>query len=101
MMLRKFSILCIFFISGVLLFFTWSGYVEREFHVVEYRGKVIRKHKTEHVLDIGTSLRTQPSYRIVFSSGKELEVPYSVYQQINKGMYTVIMKQKDHMVISK
>lgn len=99
-MLRMVSILCTFF-AGCLLFFAWSGYVEKEFEVTEYHGHVIEKKKLELINDLGTSVVTLPSYKIVFSNGKELKVPYSIYENIQEDSYAVIMKQKDNMILSK
>ncbi|KZE66109.1 hypothetical protein AWM68_06955 [Fictibacillus phosphorivorans] len=99
-MLKMVSILCTF-VSGSLLFFAWSGYLEKEFEVDEYRGYVIEKKNIELTNDIGTFLVTQPSHKIKFSDGTELVVPYSIYKKIKENHYTVIIKQKDNMTILK
>ncbi|MFG6495115.1 hypothetical protein P8610_07130 [Fictibacillus sp. UD] len=99
-MMRMVSILCTF-VSGFLLFFAWSGYVEKEFEVIKYRGHVIEKKRIELTKDIGTSLVTQPSYKIVFTDGKELTVPYYIYKNIKEDRYAVVIKQKDNMTLLK
>lgn len=99
-MLRVVSILCTF-VSGFLLFFAWSGFFEKEFEIIEYRGHVVEKNRIELINDLGTTLVAQPSYKIVFSSGKELMVPYSIYKDIKEDSYAVVMKQKDNMTLLK
>lgn len=99
-MLKMISIPCTF-VSGFLLFFAWSGYLEKEFEVDEYRGYVIEKKNIELTDDIGTFLVSQPGHKIKFSNGKELMVPYSIYKKVRENHYAVIIKQKDNMTILK
>jgi hypothetical protein len=99
--MKRYIILISTFLAGFLLYSGWAGFVEDEFKITEYRGQVVHKVRSEQVLDMGTALMTKPLYKIVFSTGKVLTVPYPIYQKLNIGDYTILLAQKDRIIIPK
>jgi hypothetical protein len=99
-MKRLVSVVCTFS-AGFLIFSAWAGFIEKEFKIEEYRGQVVQKLRTEHVVDIGGNILIEPDYKIVISTGKVLSVPFYIFQKLHKGEYTVLMKQNDRIVLSK
>lgn len=89
------------FMAGFLLYSAWAGYIEDEFKATEYRGHVFKKIRSEQVIDMGSTMITQPAYNVVFSTGKVIPVPYSIFQKLNKGDYAVLIKQKDQILYHK
>ncbi|RZT22703.1 hypothetical protein [Fictibacillus sp. BK138] len=87
------------FLSGFLLYFAWTDYVEEEFKITEYKGHIVNKIRSEQVIDRGTVFTVEPNYKIVLSTGEALTVPFPIYQKLNKGEYTVLLKQNDRIII--
>ncbi|MBY6035828.1 hypothetical protein KUV80_04155 [Fictibacillus nanhaiensis] len=89
------------FLAGFLLYSAWAGFVEKEFTYTEYKGYIINKVQSDQVIEVGSSIITQPLYKVVFSNGKELSVPYAIYKQLHKGDHKVLIKQKENLIIIK
>ncbi|MFD1357820.1 hypothetical protein ACFQ4X_07870 [Fictibacillus halophilus] len=97
--MKRFLIVISTFLAGFLLYFAWAGYVEEELKITEYRGHIIYKIESEQVIDMGTAMTIKPNYKIVLSTGEALTVPYPIYQKLNKGEYTILLKQNDRIII--
>jgi hypothetical protein len=89
------------FFAGFLLYSAWAGYIEEEFKITEYKGYIVNKIQSEQVSDMGTVYIMNQNYQIVFSSGQSLAVPFSIYQKVNSGEYTVLLEQNNHITVSK
>lgn len=97
--MKRFLIVTCTFLAGFFLYFAWAGYVEEEFKIIEYRGHIVNKIRSEQVIDMGTAMIVKPNYKVVLSTGEALTVPYPIYQKLNKGEYTILLKQNDLIMI--
>ncbi|MCM3719346.1 hypothetical protein [Fictibacillus phosphorivorans] len=86
------------FLSGFLLYFAWTGFVEEELKITEHRGRIVNKIRSEQVIDFGTAMTVKPQYKVVLSTGETLNVPFPVYQKLNKGEFTILLKQNDRII---
>jgi hypothetical protein len=99
-MVQRLIVNLCFFFAGLAAFFGWTEFVDNEMHVQKFQGEVIQRKQFETVVEMGANVITYPSYKIVLSTGKELLVPRSIYQQLKTGEHAVIMKQKDRIMLS-
>ncbi|OOE10702.1 hypothetical protein [Fictibacillus arsenicus] len=97
--MKRFLIVTCTFLAGFFLYFAWAGYVEEEFKITEYKGHIIYKIRSEQIIDLGTAMTVKPNYKIVLSTGEALTVSYPIYQKLNKGEYTILLKQNDRIMI--
>jgi hypothetical protein len=97
--MKRLLIVTCTFLAGFFLYFAWAGYVEEEFKITEYKGHIIYKIQSEQIIDLGTAMIIKPNYKIVLSTGEALTVPYPIYQKLNKGEYTILLKQNDRIII--
>jgi hypothetical protein len=97
--MKRLLIVTCTFLAGFFLYFAWAGYVEKEFKIIEYRGHIVNKIRSEQVIEMGTAMTVKPTYKIVLSTGEALIVPYTIYQNLNKGEYTILLKQNDRIMI--
>jgi hypothetical protein len=87
------------FLAGFFIYSAWAGFIEKEFKITEYKGRVVNKIRSEQVIDVGTAMTIKPNYKIVFSTGKVLTVPYPIYQKLKKGEYTILLEQNNRIMI--
>jgi hypothetical protein len=99
--MKRIISIMISFLAGFLLYFAWAGFIVDEFKITEYRGHILDKIRSEQVLDMGTVMTTKSNYKIVFSSGKMLTVPYPIYKKLRKGDYTILLEQNDQIIVQK
>jgi hypothetical protein len=88
-------------LAGFFLYFAWADYTEKQFAFSKYEGEVIQKVRSEDAIDMGVNITTKVSYCITLSTGEVISVSYPVFQKLNKGDFTILLRNHEQVIISK